>query len=180
MTKPSLYEQVLGNSFAQLPSTIQRFHRLAGRHELHGWVTTEAPASLPARWLARLLGTPTAAGGGPIRFEMTAHAEREVWTRHFPDHIMTSTLSRNGDDVVEHLGPARLRFELTESSGTLGMRLKGLRFLGLPCPRWLLPSIVAEETGAEDRLHFRVMASLPLIGRVASYSGHLTLPEAAP
>jgi hypothetical protein len=180
MLKASLYERVMGHRFARLAAPVQRFHRLTGLHELHGWVTTEAPASVPARWLARLLGAPTTAGSGPIRFELVAHNEREVWTRHFPLHTMTSALSRNGDDVIEQLGAAHLRFELTESDGALGMRLKGLRFLGLPCPRRLLPVIVAEETGADDRLYFRVRASLPLIGRVAGYSGHLTVPEATP
>jgi hypothetical protein len=50
-----------------------------------------------------------------------------------------------------------------------------MRFLGVPCPRWLMPRIVAEETGNEGRLHFRVAAALPLVGVVASYRGHLDL-----
>jgi hypothetical protein len=64
---------------------------------------------------------------------------------------------------------------LSAAGGTLEMRLRSLHFLGIPCPRWLLPRVVAEETGAGDRLHFRVEASLPLIGIVAGYRGHLVV-----
>lgn len=60
------------------------------------------------------------------------------------------------------------------------MRLMGLHFMGVPCPRWLLPKVIAEETGQYDRLHFRVQASLPVIGIVTSYRGHLTLAEKEP
>lgn len=112
---PSLYERTLGESYPRLAFSIQRFHRLAGRHELRGWVTTEAPASLPARLLARLLGTPTEASSGPIRFALEAHAARETWTRHFPTRTMTSTLTQDGGYLVERLGASCLLFELVES-----------------------------------------------------------------
>ncbi|WP_443083400.1 DUF4166 domain-containing protein [Variovorax sp. PBL-E5] len=79
------------------------------------------------------------------------------------------------------MGAARLDFDLREAGGRLEMHLRGLRFLGVPCPRWLLPRLVAEETGDGDRLHFRVRASLPLVGTVTSYRGHLRIdpPEQA-
>ena len=55
------------------------------------------------------------------------------------------------------------------------MRLTRLRFLGLPCPRWAMPVIIAEEDSSGDRLQFKVMASLPLVGQVAGYSGYLVV-----
>jgi hypothetical protein len=42
-----------------------------------------------------------------------------------------------------------------------------------------MPRIVAEETGAGDQVHFRVVAALPLVGTVASYRGHLDLSSEA-
>lgn len=175
-----MYERVMGNGFSRLASPVQRFHRLEGRHELHGWVTTEAPATLLAALLAKCLGTPTRAGSGPIRFELDAHTDREIWTRHFPHRTMTSSLRGEGPRIVERLGAARLSFHLTESGGNLTMRLRAMHFLGIPCPVWLMPLVVAEENGAEDKLHFKVGASLPLVGRVAGYSGHLEVPAEEP
>ncbi len=171
----SLYERVLGSGYARLPAAVKRFHRLRGRHVLHGEVQTLAPESLPARLLALCLGTPRRAGSGPLRFVLDASAEAEAWTRHFPTQTMTSRMRLVAGSIQENLGAARLSFGLSVAEGRLRMELLGLRFLGLPCPRWLMPSIVAEETGQDERLQFHVVASLPLLGRVAGYHGHLDL-----
>ncbi|HEY0955859.1 MAG TPA: DUF4166 domain-containing protein [Roseateles sp.] len=171
----SLYERVLGSGYAQLPAAVRRFHRLSGRHTLHGEVHTLAPASIPARLLALCLGTPRRAGTGPLRFVLDASPETEDWTRHFPTQRMTSRMRLVSGSIQEKLGAARLTFGLSVADGALRMELLGLRFLGVPCPRWLMPRIVAEETGQQERLHFRVAASLPLLGTVAGYHGHLDL-----
>ena len=72
---------------------------------------------------------------------------------------------------------ARLGFPLEGNADKLEMRLVWLRFLGLPCPHWLLPSIIAEETTTQGRLHFHVRASLPLLGLVTGYRGYLEFEE---
>jgi len=174
-----MYRQLLGERFHLLPAGVQRFHRLAGHRVLSGEVQTEAPASRPARLLAWLLGTPRRSASGPIRFELRARPQQETWTRHFPTQTMRSTLSRAGTEVHEVLGLSRLRFRLHASPQALEMQLIGLRFLGLPCPRRLLPEVVARETGAGPRLHFEVSARMRGFGLVAGYRGHLDLPEDA-
>jgi hypothetical protein len=89
---------------------------------------------------------------------------------------MESRLFRMSGHVVERLGAARLAFRLRGSPDKLEMQLVGLRFLGVPCPGWLLPAIVAQETATAGRLHFRVQAALPVAGVVAAYQGYLELP----
>lgn len=179
MSSASLYQRVMGSRFEQLPAAVQRFHRLSGNHSLQGWVETSAPASWLGRVLAWGLGSPQQAQEGPIHFELKAQPELERWTRHFPAKTMSSTLSLGAAAVVERLGLARLEFELLAPAGRLEMRLLNMRFLGVPCPRWLMPRILAIETGEADRLHFEVEASVPLIGRVTRYRGHVLVPEAA-
>lgn len=177
MCTASMYERAMGESFDRLPPAVQRFHRLVGVQELHGWVEIDAPSSLGARLLARYLGTPLRAASGPIRFELNAAPEAETWTRHFPAQKMISRMRLDVRKVVEQLGAARLTFDLCEAGGRLEMRLRELEFLGVPCPRWLLPRVIAHETGQGDRLYFRVLASLPVIGTVTSYRGHLTIAQ---
>ena len=182
MSLGSLYERVMGVDFERLAAPVQRFHRLSGHHELHDWIETEAPATLAAKVLALCLGTPLKATRGAIRFEVDAKPDCETWTRHFPLKTMASTLSLTGQHVVESLGWARLRFELAAVGDTLEMRLRSLRFLGMPCPAWLLPRIVAQEHSDgqhSDKMFFRVRASLPFIGVVASYRGHLVISAGA-
>ena len=64
---------------------------------------------------------------------------------------MTSVLRLDGTGLVEHLGAAKLRFELTAENEKLHMRLVGLSFLRIPCPAWLMPRIVAEESEQEHQ-----------------------------
>lgn len=173
----SMYARLMGSRFEHLDAGVRAFHRLAGRHVLHGMVRTEAPATWLARLAGRLLGSPTQAGSGAIRFELDAEPEREVWTRHFPSRTMRSCLALGAHGLTEQLGPVRLRFDLAEQDGQLLMHLRCMHVLGVPCPRWAMPRVVAQESGRDGRLHFRVAAALPLIGQVTAYSGYLELPQ---
>lgn len=177
MNDVSLYQRVMGPDFLQLPAAVQQFHSLQGDSVLHGWVHIEAPGTFAARCLARCLGAPLAGEQGPIRFELAADGASERWVRHFPRRTMQSRLESAPGRIVERLGTARLSFALHATPQGLRMQLLGLHFLGVPCPRWVLPAVVAEETATPGRLHFRVRASMPLLGVVASYHGHLDLPH---
>jgi hypothetical protein len=130
--------------------------------------------------LAMARGTPLTAQEGAIHFELVADEASELWTRRFPARVMRSRMTVREQRIVERLGPARLGFVLKGSADKLEMQLAGLHFLGIPCPRWLLPRIVAQETASAGRLHFHVQASLPWIGTVTSYRGHLDLPHEEP
>ena len=170
-----MYETVMGPAFEALAQPVKTFHRTRGRRTLHGWVRTEAPASWPARLLALCLGTPLQPVSGAIRFELDAGPACETWVRHFPGKTMRSRMRLVQGELTERLGPALLHFQLLADDGRLVMRLRGLRFLGIPCPRWALPRIVAEEEGRDGRLYFRIGAALPLIGQVAGYTGYLAV-----
>lgn len=179
MTQHSMVEAVLGPAYAMLPPAVQAFHRLRGRVELHGEVSIEPPHSPLARLIGRLLGSPRQAAQGPIRFELDAAPEAETWTRHFPGRTMQSSMQLIDGGTREQLGAADLRFTLHATDGKLVMQLRAMRFLGIPCPRWLLPRIVAEETGdAQGRLHFHVAASVPGVGLVTRYRGWLDVAAA--
>jgi hypothetical protein len=175
---PSMYERAMGADYSRLHPVVQRFHRLAGSVQLLGEVRC-----MPARhWLgdllARALRAPRQTAHGPLRFELRAQPLQEHWVRHFPGSRMESTLQLRGAEVVERLGAATLHFRLREREGRLVMDLARLRFLGLSCPRWLMPLVIAEESGDEQhRFCFRVEASVPRIGLVVGYVGHLQLPQ---
>lgn len=179
MNARSMYETVMGPAFAELAEPVQAFHRTRGRRALHGWVETESPASLPARLLGLCLGTPLKASSGAIRFELDARPEEELWIRHFPTQTMQSHMRLVRGELTERLGLTLLHFRLGARDGRLVMHLQGLKFLGIPCPRWALPRIVAEEEGRDGRLYFTVRAALPLVGQVAGYTGHLIVHETA-
>ena len=177
MSGTSLFERALGARFTALAPALRRFHGLSGHHELHGVVETDPPASAIGRALAWGLGSPRRAASGPIRFELDAAPDAETWTRHFPARTMRSRMQLVDGRVVERMGLARLVFSLDEVDGGLRMRLQSLRFLGIPCPAWLRPRLLAEETGDGDRLCFRIEAAVTGLGRVVGYRGHLVVPD---
>ena len=174
----SLYQRAMGLAFDRLAPALARFHGLSGCHRFHGEVTVEAPANLFGRLLARALRAPQHAAHGAIVFELNASPVSEVWTRHFPALTMQSTLSQRAGLIEEHSGAARLGFALQEVDGGLVMRLQHLHFWGVACPAWLRPQVIAEEKGLGDALHFHVQATVPWVGRVVHYRGHLVVPGA--
>lgn len=176
----SLFQQIMGDEFGKLDAALKRFHSLQGHYELEGRVQTDAPQTWAARLLALTMGTPRTASEGAVHFELQASPRAETWTRIFPAQVMRSTMGARGAYLVEKLGPARLYFELQAVDGRFRMQLQRLVFLGIPCPGWLAPRIMAEEAGGGDRLHFLIEASVPLIGVVASYRGYLILPKEKP
>jgi hypothetical protein len=171
-----LYESAMGPAYERLHATVRAFHDLSGNVELHGEVETDESRGALGAFIARLLGAPRVKARGAIRFELRAEGRQETWIRHFPHRTMASTLRLHGTGVVEMLGAARLTFALEEEGGGLVMVLRSMRFLGIPCPRWLMPRIHAREHGRDGRLHFDVRASVPLVGQVTGYRGWLQLP----
>jgi len=174
----SIYQQAMGAAFDRLDPAVQAFHRLAGSHELQGWAETAAPLTWPARMLGRLLGTPMEDSTGAIRFVLHAGPDGETWTRHYTHRKMTSQLRLRDGHVVEALGPTRLHFALHERDGALVMALLQVRVFGIRCPRWLMPDVIAKESGRDNELNFHVRADVRGLGRIAHYKGHLVLPKA--
>ena len=178
MNERSLFEAAMGVRFCGLAPALQRFHRLSGRHVLEGVVETDPPSTRLGRALARCLGSPLGAATGTIRFDLDAAPAAETWTRHFPGRTMRSRMTLVDGRIVERMGLARLTLALDEVDGRLRMRLERMTFGGIPCPAWLRPRLVAEETGEGDRLHFHIEAAVIVIGRVVGYRGWLRVPDA--
>lgn len=172
----SMYETALAGAYAQLPSAVRRFHRLSGNTAMDGFVEITPAATWLGRLLSRMLGAPVSLQRGPMQFELAATPTVETWTRHFPSHTMRSTLQLVDRCVTEHLGAARVVFALTPSELALRLTLAKMSFLGFPCPRWLMPRVIAEESGQGTQMFFCITASLPLVGRIIDYRGHLVVP----
>ena len=187
MTGLSIWQQVLGPHFQCLPKALQCFHGLQGRHELIGRAEVTAPVSAVAGWLARFLGMPRQSGPCPLHFALLAGPAGEHWSREFGGHRMTTRLTAQGAHIVEAVGPAgllRLGFSLRANADALEMQLAWLRVAGLPCPSRLLPTVVAHEHADEvngiHRVRFDIQASLPLLGALTRYRGHLDLTARTP
>ncbi len=90
---------------------------------------------------------------------------------------MKSVLTAVDGNVTEKLGAATLTFRVIETGGALEMQLAKMKFLGISCPGWLLPRIVAREEGRDNGLGFTISAHVVLIGQVVGYEGYLDIPN---
>jgi hypothetical protein len=77
--------------------------------------------------------------------------------------------------LVERFGPVSFHFRLQADAGRLNMLLQSVTVLGIRAPGWLMPAVMAQETGAHGKLYFSVAAHLPLAGLLAEYRGYLDL-----
>ncbi|GAB3037431.1 MULTISPECIES: DUF4166 domain-containing protein [Oleiagrimonas] len=178
MNETSLYQHLMQRDFEALEPEVRQFHALRGHVRLQGRCLTRGPRNPLARLLARVMRLPGRSGESALTFELIAEARRESWIRHFPSCCMRSVLCADGDRLVERLGPARLYFRLRRIEGRLDMQLLGVRVFGVPWPRFLSPTVHAREHGRDRQFHFDVATSMPWIGHVVAYSGHLDLNSA--
>jgi hypothetical protein len=80
--------------------------------------------------------------------------------------------------VRESFGPFHFDMAVSADASGISMRVIAWRLGPLPLPSFLAPRSIATETqDAAGRFRFDVPISLPLLGRVTHYSGHLALEE---
>jgi hypothetical protein len=172
MTHP-LYRRLLGEHFDQLPPLVRDLHDVTGASVWAGRADVERGRSLAARMVATLFGLPPAGRGQALRVTFEAKDGREIWLRSFGSAVFRSVQYERRGLLNERVGPSTFVFVLATSPDGMALKLRGVRFLGVPLPRILAPSIATFESQREGRYHFAVEASLPLLGRIVRYQGWL-------
>lgn len=169
----SLFKQVLGTSFTQLPAVTQKLHRGCPAIVASGSATVQPADTIFGRAVAWMFGLPAAAGKLPLRVVIENRNGQEFWTRRFGDHRMRSVMRAHNGLLEESFGPISIAMQLVATKKGLDMRPVSGRFVGISLPRALLPSVVAKETSVDGRHVFEVDIGLPTIGRLVAYHGSL-------
>lgn len=159
------------------PAIVQDFHARPGT-----WVgNVEAvPGTGALTWLLlRLGGFPTRATIAEATVETAHTATRSRWTRNFGGHIMTSELRQQPDGRIgEAFGPFVVEMSARSDGDGLEVSITGLRVLGVPVPRVLLPRSETRESEAPDgTFAFDVAGFAPWGGLLIRYSGTLSRIE---
>lgn len=98
-----------------------------------------------------------------------------LWARDFGGVKMTSCFVKDGDFLVEQMGPIKLWLKLTSENGTLRYKLMKASCLGFTLLKRFSPTLEAFESEDSGFYVFGVRISLPLIGKLIEYQGKLVL-----
>jgi uncharacterized protein DUF4166 len=172
MTAATLFPSVLGAEFAALDPCLRWVHSGESRR-LKGTVTVKRGRSFLARALGALASLPSTMIDAPIEVQIERTRKGERWTRLFTGGArMISTLRRDGDLLVEELGPATLKFRLSARGGGMQWALQSIAALNISLPvTWFRVSAAIESR--DGRYHFIVDSELRGAGRIVRYEGSL-------
>lgn len=119
--------------------------------------------SLAARLICRGLGFPPPAQRVTLTVTMEPDGDGEIWRRAFGAHHMATRLrpGRKPRTVEEAVWPLTAISRLDADEEGVTQVLVGLRLLGLPLPRALLPKLEARESADGTLYRFSVTAAFP-------------------
>ena len=170
----SLLRRAMGTRFDELPEVTRYVHR--GRPALlaTGDALVSGGNNLAGKLFARLIGLPGALGKVPLHVAVETRNGRELWARFFGDRVLRSEISLAGEgEIEERLGLLRLRLVPSAAADGLDFRVVSVH-LG-----WLrLPSshiVIGERADANGRHVFLTEIGFPIIGRIASWRGILSV-----
>jgi hypothetical protein len=125
-----LYQVLLKDDFEKLPRALRVFHSAPGGGKASGIVTVRHSNPL----LARLLRFPACGHDIPVRVQVVASHNQEIWIRHFGNSVRRSVQSRKGDLLLETIGPVRLFFRLLADHSGMRFEYRRARLWMIPVP----------------------------------------------
>lgn len=172
------FGEIIAAQNLEVPPVLMRFHSEPPERSL-GVVQVES-GNRWARLLAGIAGFPPAMAQSRFRLDIAQQGRGHVWRRVFGKHQTRSNLRydpRKGR-VLERFGPVELELSVQVQQDALLVTVEKARLFGLPLPSALCPESAALEFETpQGHLGFDISASLPRIGLLVRYTGHIALPE---
>ena len=173
----SLYERLLGPSFASLPPEVSALRRVPVHCDAVGRCDVRRGRHRGARALAALLRLPKDGTDLPASATYTTDGPREIWHRQFGDVAMRA-IHEEGQGrlrglLVETVGVLSFGFRVTAGPQGLRRRLVAVRLFGIELPKPHALSISGQESVRDGRFRFDVAMDLPCFGPLIRYSGWL-------
>ncbi len=176
MGSPSLYRQILGARYEELPEVLRRFHDHPAGGRAHGSFSVVRGRGRVRNGIAALLGFPKAGTDVPVTLHVVVEGGRERWVRSFDTVRLESVQWASGDLLMERIGPSSFSCRLVVDGHVLRYEFDRCWFLGVRLPRRLAPYVegYVETDGPRWRSVVRIFA--PLFGELVAYDGWVT-PE---
>jgi hypothetical protein len=168
-----LIRSILGHdTFDSLPEAVRRVH--GGQPGIwRGVATIERGSGLLSRLCGFFARLPKADPAVATTVEIFVSANGEQWRRQFGASLMPSTLRPHQGLLREQLGAVRFDFLLNPESNGFRWRVKKVAVLGMPLPAVWFNGVHAHSYADDQGYAFEVSASLPIVGFIVRYAGHL-------
>jgi predicted DCC family thiol-disulfide oxidoreductase YuxK len=176
-----LLRNILGARFDHMPETVRRMHSIETTQDAVGTSRIMGGTNLLSRLVRVVAALPSPARRAFVHIRFIKGPEREEWDRRFGSRRFHSVIMQEGPCLAERLAALPVTFVYEVRAGRRGFSLHvvQVRFLGLPLPRLLRPTVTARVGERRGRYRFSIMAGFWFCGRVVSYSGYLDPPVPA-
>ena len=169
----TLYQRLLGTSFAQLPPVLRQFHSLHSGGRAAGHVIVQSGAGSLRYAAARLLKMPHAGSDVPIHLQVVPGGGSEVWIRRFGSQSITTKQWQCGNFLVEQAGPLHFVFRVTASPAGLHFAFQHNLLCGMRLPASTSLGVAATAIGYQGHWNIDVRMQAPLLGDITTYSGDI-------
>lgn len=175
----SLYESILGQSWAQLAPEVLQLHAVTAVSSFEGRCTVERGRNPLARLISAAIGFPKAGADQPIFVQLTKRGDGERWVRTSGgktfSSIQTPGRGRSEWLVRERFGPVSVEMALVVDGQALHYIVRRWALLGIPMPLFFGPRSTAMESAKDGQFSYDVAISHPLTGLIVRYRGLLTV-----
>ncbi len=174
-----LLRNILGVRFDEMPEAVRRMHGIEQTQDVRGISRVMGGKNALSRLIRVIAALPSPAHRAPIYIRFTKGQNFEEWDRHFGKSRFHTVMKREGQYLAEHLVafPATFVYEVTADRKGFSLHVAQVRFLGIPLPRLLRPTLAARAGEWRGRYRFSTMVGFWFCGRVISYFGYLDAPS---
>lgn len=172
-----LFRRALGERFDRLPQAVRDLHTVTGNSRWQGRARVTRGKARIGGLICRVVGFPEEADDIPVSVSIERRGGTEVWCRDFGGKTFASILCLRDTDerghITERFGVMAFDIDLQLADDRLHFPVSRGKILGIPLPKVILPVSEASEFEMDGRFHFDVQVSLPGIGALVRYQGHL-------
>ena len=174
-----LLRNILGAGFDEMPEAVRRMHSIEKTQDVRG-ISRVMGGTNPLSWLIRVMAAlPRPAHRAPIHIRFVKGQHFEEWDRHFGKSRFHTIMKQEGKYLAEHLVafPVTFVYEVRADQIGFSLHVAQVRFLGIPLPRLLRPTLAARAGEWRGRYRFTTVVGFWFCGRVISYCGYLDAPS---
>jgi hypothetical protein len=172
-----LYRAVMGQAYEALPPAVQQIHGDTKARSWEGFASVKRGQGPLSRLVGRMFGFPEECAQIAVKVQFDPISGGEKWTRRFGEEIFRSTQTigtgRNTHLLVERFGPVSVGLALIVEDEKLFLIPRRWSILGLPMPKFLLPSGSSFEAQVDGKFQFDVEIAAPFVGLIVAYKGVL-------